>query len=168
MMSKMTSICDSNHSDYPPSVLYGPGVFDNLRDLSGKSMAPTAIHDINKTYDGHKSVRVIKPPCSIVRRGGFLVLNLLLLGPPGPNSATLEREMFLRPTIGLQKIPEDHGAASRRLEVTGSRMRSVQKRNNTNSFWANIGGPIHPQVTPIRVAPEVPILVNRKIEDLEN
>ncbi|MBW0493412.1 hypothetical protein O181_033127 [Austropuccinia psidii MF-1] len=41
-------------------------------------------------------------------------------------------------------------------------MRSVQKWNNTNSLWANIGGPIHPQGTPIGVAPEVPIFVTRK------
>ncbi|MBW0539310.1 hypothetical protein O181_079025 [Austropuccinia psidii MF-1] len=62
MSSKLTSICDSNHSDSPPSVLYGAGVFDNLRELAEESMAPTEIYDINKTYDVFKSVRVIEPP----------------------------------------------------------------------------------------------------------
>ncbi|MBW0481489.1 hypothetical protein O181_021204 [Austropuccinia psidii MF-1] len=46
--------------------------------------------------------------------------------------------------------------------LTGSRLRGVQKWNNTNSSWANIGGCIHPQGNPIGVAPEVPILVTRK------
>ncbi|MBW0493010.1 hypothetical protein O181_032725 [Austropuccinia psidii MF-1] len=63
MSSKLNSIYDTNKSDSPPSVLYGTGVFDNLRELSEESMAPTEIYDISKTYDGFKSVRVIEPPC---------------------------------------------------------------------------------------------------------
>ncbi|MBW0558021.1 hypothetical protein O181_097736 [Austropuccinia psidii MF-1] len=63
MSSKMTSICDSYHSDSLPSVLYGAGVFDNLKELSEESMAPTEIWDINKAYNGFKSARVIEPPC---------------------------------------------------------------------------------------------------------
>ncbi|MBW0511300.1 hypothetical protein O181_051015 [Austropuccinia psidii MF-1] len=63
MNSKLISICDSDHSDSTPSVIYGAGVFDNLRELSEESMAPTEIWDINKTYNGFKSVRVIEPPC---------------------------------------------------------------------------------------------------------
>ncbi|MBW0578518.1 hypothetical protein O181_118233 [Austropuccinia psidii MF-1] len=63
MSSKLTSICDSDHSNSPPSVLYGAGVFDNLRELSEESMAPTEIWEINKTYNGFKYVRVIEPPC---------------------------------------------------------------------------------------------------------
>ncbi|MBW0465006.1 hypothetical protein O181_004721 [Austropuccinia psidii MF-1] len=55
-------------------------------------------------------------PASIVRRGGFLVLNLLLLGPPGANSENLGKEISLRPAIGSQTIPEYYGAASRRVE----------------------------------------------------
>ncbi|MBW0542914.1 hypothetical protein O181_082629 [Austropuccinia psidii MF-1] len=46
--------------------------------------------------------------------------------------------------------------------VTGSRIKGVQKWNNTTSSLAKIGGPIHPQGNPIGVAPEVPILVTRK------
>ncbi|MBW0530132.1 hypothetical protein O181_069847 [Austropuccinia psidii MF-1] len=61
--SKLTSDWDSNHSDSPPFVLHGAGVFDNLRELSEESIAPTEIYDINKTYDGFKSVGVIEPPC---------------------------------------------------------------------------------------------------------
>ncbi|MBW0519913.1 hypothetical protein O181_059628 [Austropuccinia psidii MF-1] len=64
MSSKLTSICDSNHSDSPPSVLYGAGAFDNLRELSEESMTPTEIYDINKTYNVFKCVRVIEPPCN--------------------------------------------------------------------------------------------------------
>ncbi|MBW0500975.1 hypothetical protein O181_040690 [Austropuccinia psidii MF-1] len=64
MSSKLTSICDSNHSDSLPSVIYGAGVFDNLRELSEKSMAPTKNWHFKKTYNGFKSVRVIEPPCN--------------------------------------------------------------------------------------------------------
>ncbi|MBW0504313.1 hypothetical protein O181_044028 [Austropuccinia psidii MF-1] len=41
-------------------------------------------------------------------------------------------------------------------------MRGFQQWTNTNSSWANTGGPISPQGNPIGVAPEVPILVTRK------
>ncbi|MBW0505369.1 hypothetical protein O181_045084 [Austropuccinia psidii MF-1] len=63
MSSNLTSICDSNHSDSPASVLYGAGVFDNLREFFEESMAPTEIYYINETYYGFKSVRAIEPPC---------------------------------------------------------------------------------------------------------
>ncbi|MBW0510876.1 hypothetical protein O181_050591 [Austropuccinia psidii MF-1] len=63
MSSKVTSICDSNHSDSLPLLHYYPGVFDNLRKIPEESMAPTEIYDINKTYDGFKSVAVIAQPC---------------------------------------------------------------------------------------------------------
>ncbi|MBW0474128.1 hypothetical protein O181_013843 [Austropuccinia psidii MF-1] len=119
MSSKLTSICDSHHSDSPPSVLYGAGVFDNLRELPQEGMARTEIYDINKTYNGFKSSRLIELPASIVGRRGFLVLNLLLLGPPGSNSVTLGKEIALRTTIISQTIPEDFGAASRRVEDLG-------------------------------------------------
>ncbi|MBW0569246.1 hypothetical protein O181_108961 [Austropuccinia psidii MF-1] len=42
----------------------------NLRELSEESMAPTEIWDINKTYNGFKSVRVIEPPCINCRKKG--------------------------------------------------------------------------------------------------
>ncbi|MBW0591455.1 hypothetical protein O181_131170, partial [Austropuccinia psidii MF-1] len=71
MSSKLTSICDSDHSDSLPSVLYGAGVFDSLRELSEESMAPTEIWDINKTYNGFKSFRVIEPPCINCQRKGI-------------------------------------------------------------------------------------------------
>ncbi|MBW0520569.1 hypothetical protein O181_060284 [Austropuccinia psidii MF-1] len=63
MSSKLTSICDFNHSDLTPCVLYDPSVFDSLRGVYEDSMAPTNIYDINKNYDGFKSVRAIEPPC---------------------------------------------------------------------------------------------------------
>ncbi|MBW0568729.1 hypothetical protein O181_108444 [Austropuccinia psidii MF-1] len=71
MSSNLTSICHSGHSDSPPFVLYGAGVFDNLTELSEESMAPTEIWDINKTYDGFKSVRVIEQPCINCQRKGI-------------------------------------------------------------------------------------------------
>ncbi|MBW0557465.1 hypothetical protein O181_097180 [Austropuccinia psidii MF-1] len=95
MSSKLTSICDSDHSDSLHSVLYGDGVFDNLRELSEESMAPTEIWDINKTYNGFKYVR----------------------GPPGGNPVALGKEIALRPKIISQKITEYYGAASRRVEA---------------------------------------------------
>ncbi|MBW0576979.1 hypothetical protein O181_116694 [Austropuccinia psidii MF-1] len=63
MSSKLTSICDSNHSDSQPPLLYGAGVFDNLREVSEESMAPTETYDINKNYDVFRSVGVIEPCC---------------------------------------------------------------------------------------------------------
>ncbi|MBW0474916.1 hypothetical protein O181_014631 [Austropuccinia psidii MF-1] len=50
-------------------------------------------------------------------RRGFLVLNLLLLGPPSANSATLEKEIALRTTIASQTFPEDYEASSIRVEA---------------------------------------------------
>ncbi|MBW0561324.1 hypothetical protein O181_101039 [Austropuccinia psidii MF-1] len=47
MSSRLTSLCDS-----PPSVLYGPGVFDNLRKISEESMALAEIYDITRNYNG--------------------------------------------------------------------------------------------------------------------
>ncbi|MBW0516635.1 hypothetical protein O181_056350 [Austropuccinia psidii MF-1] len=74
MSSKLTSIGDSNHSDSPPSVLYGAGGLDNLSELSEDSMAPTEIYDINKTYNGFKSVKVIEAPCINCWKKGVLCL----------------------------------------------------------------------------------------------
>ncbi|MBW0582882.1 hypothetical protein O181_122597 [Austropuccinia psidii MF-1] len=70
MSSKLTSICDSNHSDSPPSVLYVPRVFDNLRELYEESTAPKEIYEINKIYDGFKYVRVIEPACINFQKTG--------------------------------------------------------------------------------------------------
>ncbi|MBW0572326.1 hypothetical protein O181_112041 [Austropuccinia psidii MF-1] len=138
MSSKLTSICDSNHSDSPPSVLHGAGVFDDLRELSRESMAPTEIYDINKSYDGVKSFRVIEPPCINFQKKGSLVLNLLLLGPPGANSATLGKEIALRPTIDSQTFPEYYGAASRRVEDLDWKLLLM----NLKSLWPPLATPI--------------------------
>ncbi|MBW0513348.1 hypothetical protein O181_053063 [Austropuccinia psidii MF-1] len=88
-------------------------------------MTPTEIYDINKAHNGFKSVRVIEPPWINCWKKGFLVFNflllgpLLLLGPPGSNSATLGKEIAVRSTINSQTIPEDYAAASRRVEDLG-------------------------------------------------
>ncbi|MBW0477249.1 hypothetical protein O181_016964 [Austropuccinia psidii MF-1] len=145
MSSKLTSTYDSNQYDSPPSVMYGPGVFDNLRELFEKSMAPTGIHDINKTYYGFKSVRVIEPPCINCQKKGVACVKYASSRSTRCQFCNLGKKTALRPTI-----------------VTGSRMRGFQQLNNTKNSWANIGGPILPQGKPIGVAPEVPILVTRK------
>ncbi|MBW0571245.1 hypothetical protein O181_110960 [Austropuccinia psidii MF-1] len=179
MSSRLTSLCDS-----PPSVLYGPGVFDNLRELSEESMAPTEIWDINKTYNGFKSVRVIEPPCTNCNRKGI----------PCVESATARSTRCQFCNLGKRNCSQAHysfpenprrlwssikkggrfgleapvdepptsDATSGHSNLTGSRMRGVQQWNNTSSSWAAIGGSIHPQGNPIGVAPEVPILVTRK------
>ncbi|MBW0543132.1 hypothetical protein O181_082847 [Austropuccinia psidii MF-1] len=182
--SKLTSICDSDPSDSPPSVLYGAGVFDNLRELSEEIMAPTEIWDINQTSNGFKSVRVIEPPC----------INCWKKGVPCVESATarstrcqfcnlgkrnfsqanhhfpdnpriLWRSIKKGGRFGMEALvdePPTSDATSGHSNFIGSRVRGVQQWNNTSSSWANTGGPIHPQGNPIGVAPEVPILVTRK------
>ncbi|MBW0577345.1 hypothetical protein O181_117060 [Austropuccinia psidii MF-1] len=119
MSLKLTSICNSNHSDPLPSLLYGAGVFDNLRELSKESMALQRFLTLIKPIMVLNLLELLNHPESIVGRRGFLVLNLLLLGPPAANSATLVREIALRPTIVSQKIPEDYGEASRTVEDLG-------------------------------------------------
>ncbi|MBW0584496.1 hypothetical protein O181_124211, partial [Austropuccinia psidii MF-1] len=96
MSSKLTSICDSDHSDYTPSVLYGAGAFDNLRELSEQSMAPTVIWDINKTYNGFKSVRVIEPPC----------INCQKKGVPCVESATARSTRFQFCNLGKRNCSQ--------------------------------------------------------------
>ncbi|MBW0584811.1 hypothetical protein O181_124526, partial [Austropuccinia psidii MF-1] len=71
MSSRLTSLCYSNYSDSPPSVLYGPGVFDSLRELSEESISPTEIYDITRNYNRFKSVRVIEPLCTNCQRKGI-------------------------------------------------------------------------------------------------
>ncbi|MBW0528286.1 hypothetical protein O181_068001 [Austropuccinia psidii MF-1] len=184
MSSKLTSICDSNHSDSPPSLLYGPGVFDSLKELYEKSMAPTEIYDINKTYDGFKSVRVIEPTfincqkkgvpcvesatarsnrcqfCNLGKRNFFQENHRFPENPGRLWSSIKKGEIF-----GLEAPvdePPTSDATSGHSNLNESRMRGVQQWTNTNSYWDNTGGPIPPQGNPIGVAQEVPILVTRK------
>ncbi|MBW0533533.1 hypothetical protein O181_073248 [Austropuccinia psidii MF-1] len=153
MSSRLTSLCDSNHSDSPPSVLYDPGVFDNLRELSEESMAPTEICDITRNYNGFKSVRGIEPPCT----------NSNHSFPENPRRLLSSIKKGGR--FGLEAPvdePPTSDATSGHSNLTGSRMRAVQQWNNTSSSWANIGGTIQYQGNHIGMAPEVPILVTRK------
>ncbi|MBW0526555.1 hypothetical protein O181_066270 [Austropuccinia psidii MF-1] len=71
MSSRLTSLCDSNYPDSPPSVLYGPAVLDSLGELSEDSMAPAEIYDITQNYNGFKCGRVIEPPCTNCQRKGI-------------------------------------------------------------------------------------------------
>ncbi|MBW0563575.1 hypothetical protein O181_103290 [Austropuccinia psidii MF-1] len=146
MSSKLTSICDSDHSDSPPSILYGSGVFDNLRELSEESMALKRFGKSIKPIMVLNLSELLNHPASIVGGRGFLVLNLLLPGPPGANSATLEKETALRPITISQKIPEDYGEALRRVEDSGWKL-----------LLMNLQLLMPPLVTPI-----VPILVTSK------
>ncbi|MBW0569467.1 hypothetical protein O181_109182 [Austropuccinia psidii MF-1] len=172
MSSRLTSLCDS-----PPFVLYGPGVFDNLRELSEESMVPTKIWDINKAYNGFKSLRVIEPPCTNSKRKWI----------PCVESATARSARCQFCNLGKRNCSQAHYSFPencRRLwssikkdgrfgleapvnepptsDATSGHSNCVQKWNNPSSSWEAIGGTIHPQGNPIGVAPEVPILVTRK------
>ncbi|MBW0517038.1 hypothetical protein O181_056753 [Austropuccinia psidii MF-1] len=98
MSSKLTSICDSDHSDSPPSVLHGAGVFDSLRELSEENMAPTETWDINQTYNGLKSVRVIELPC----------INCWKKGVPCVESATARSTRFQLCNLGKRNCSQDN------------------------------------------------------------
>ncbi|MBW0465812.1 hypothetical protein O181_005527 [Austropuccinia psidii MF-1] len=173
MSSKLTSICDSNNSDSLPSVLYGSGVFDNLRELSEESMPPTEIYDINKTYYGFQSVRVIEPPC----------INFQKKGVPCVESATARSTRCQFCNLGKRNCsqanhrfpdsprrlwssikkggrfgleapvdePPTSDATSVHSNSTGSRMRGVKQWTNTSSSWTNPGRPIPPppKATPL-------------------
>ncbi|MBW0565879.1 hypothetical protein O181_105594 [Austropuccinia psidii MF-1] len=184
MHSRLTSISESTASDPLLSVLYGPGIFAKLRELSEESMAPTEIYDINKTYDGFKSVIVIESPC----------VNCQKKGVPCVESATARSTRCQFCNLGKRNCSQDNhrfpdnprslwssikkggrfgleapvdepptsDATSGHSNLTGSSMRGVQPWNHATSSCASTGGPIHPHGNPIGVAPEVPLLVTRK------
>ncbi|MBW0507690.1 hypothetical protein O181_047405 [Austropuccinia psidii MF-1] len=108
---------------------------------------------------------------------------MLLLGPQGANSATLEKEIAQANHIfpenirrlwssikkggrfGLEApvdVPPTYDSTSGHSNLTGFRTRGFEQWTNTNSSGAYTGVPIHPKGNPIRLAPEVPILVTRK------
>ncbi|MBW0472806.1 hypothetical protein O181_012521 [Austropuccinia psidii MF-1] len=160
MSSKLTSICDSNHFNSPPSVAYGSGVFDNLRDLSEESMAPTETYEINKTYDGFKSVRVIEPPCINCQKKGDPCFESATARPTrcqfcnlGKRNCSQANHRFpdnprrlwssikMGGSFGLEKSvyePPTSDVTSGHANLTGFRMRTVQQWTNTHSSWANI------------------------------
>ncbi|MBW0488934.1 hypothetical protein O181_028649 [Austropuccinia psidii MF-1] len=147
-------------------------------------MAPTEIYDINKTYNDFKSIRVIEPPCincckkgvpcvesatSRSTRCEFCNLGKINCSQANHSFPENPRELWISikksRRFGLEAPvdePPTSDSTSGHSNLTGSRMRGVQQWTNTCSFWANTGGPIHPQGNPIGVAPEVPILVTRK------
>ncbi|MBW0517608.1 hypothetical protein O181_057323 [Austropuccinia psidii MF-1] len=155
-----------------------------MRELSEESMAPTEIWDINKTYNGIKSVRVIEPPCINCRKKGvpcvesatsrstkcqFCNLGKRNCSQANHNFPDNPRRLWSSiqkgGRFGLEAPvdePPTSDATSGNCNLNGSRMRGVQQWTNTSSSWANTGRPIHPQGNPIEVAPEVPILVTRK------
>ncbi|MBW0574664.1 hypothetical protein O181_114379 [Austropuccinia psidii MF-1] len=184
MSSRLTSISDSTASDSPRSVLYGPGIFDKLRELSEESMAPKEIYEINKTYDGFESVRVIEQPCVNCQKKGVPCVESATaratrcqfcnLGKRNCSQANhrfpdIPRRLWSSikkgGRFGLEAPvdePPTSDATSGHSNLTGLTMRGVQRWNHTTSSWARTGGSIHPQGNPIGVAPEVPILVTRK------
>ncbi|MBW0569782.1 hypothetical protein O181_109497 [Austropuccinia psidii MF-1] len=115
----MTSICDSDHSDSLPSVLYDSGVFDNLRELSEESMAPTEIWDIKKTYNGFKSVRVIEPPCNNCQKKGVPCVESATARSTRCQFCNLGKRNCSQDNHNFQTIPEEYGAAPRRVEDLG-------------------------------------------------
>ncbi|MBW0514921.1 hypothetical protein O181_054636 [Austropuccinia psidii MF-1] len=165
MSSKLTFIRDSNQSDSPPSVLYGAGVLDSLKELSEESMAPTDIYDIYKTYDCFKSANHILPenPRRLwrsIKKGGRFGLEDPVDEPPTSDATSGHSNLELNDQGIADLLTSMVFVLS--SSVTGSRIRGVQQWINTSSSWANTGGPIHTQGNPIGVAPEVPILVTRK------
>ncbi|MBW0480904.1 hypothetical protein O181_020619 [Austropuccinia psidii MF-1] len=100
-------------------------------------------------------LELLNHPASIVRRREFLVLNLLLIGPQGANSAALGKESSLRPTIGSQKIPEDYGEASIRVEALNGKLLLM----NLQPLMPPLATPIETTGSRMR---EVTILVTRK------
>ncbi|MBW0553210.1 hypothetical protein O181_092925 [Austropuccinia psidii MF-1] len=188
MSSKLTSICDSDRSDSPPSVLYGAGVFDNLRELSEESMAPTEIWDINKTYNGFKSVRVIEPPWVNCQRKGI----------PCVESATARSTRCKFCNLGKRNCSQAHyffpdnprrlwssikkggrfgleapvdesptsDATSGHSNLTGSRMRGVQQWNNTSSCWPTLEDPFTPKEIPLEWLQRFPFWSPGKMENL--
>ncbi|MBW0532074.1 hypothetical protein O181_071789 [Austropuccinia psidii MF-1] len=153
MSSRLTSISDSTASDPLRSVLYGPGIFHKLRELSEESMAPTEIYDRNKTYDGFKSVRVIEPPCFNCQKKGVpcvesatarsTTCQFCNLGnrncsqanhrfPDNPKGLCSSIKKGGR--FGLEAPvdePPTSDANSGHSNLTGSRMRGVQRWNHT-------------------------------------
>ncbi|MBW0491008.1 hypothetical protein O181_030723 [Austropuccinia psidii MF-1] len=147
-------------------------------------MAPTGISDIKKTYDVFESVRGIEPPCinfkkkkvpgvesATARSTRCQFCNLGERNCSQANQRFTDNPRRLWSSIqkggifGLEAPvdePPTSDTTSCHPDLTGSRMRGIQKINNTNTSWANTGGPIPPQGNPIGVAPEVPILVTRK------
>ncbi|MBW0495875.1 hypothetical protein O181_035590 [Austropuccinia psidii MF-1] len=188
MSSRLTSLCDSNYSDSPPSVLYGPGVFDNLRELSEESMAPTEIFDITRNYNGFKSVRVTEPPCTNCQRKAIPCVESATARSTrcqfcnrGKRNCSQANYSFPdNPRRSLSSIkkggrfgleaPVDEtptsDATSGYSNLTGSRMRGVQQWNNTSSSWANIGGSIHPKEIPLEWPQRFPFWSPEKMENL--
>ncbi|MBW0525938.1 hypothetical protein O181_065653 [Austropuccinia psidii MF-1] len=180
MSSKLTSICDSNHSDSLPFVLYGSGVFDNFKELSEESMAPTEIYAINKIYDGFQSVRFIEPPCIDCWKKGA---KHRFPDNPRRLRSSIKKSRRFELEAPVDELPtsdatsghsncdlNDQGTSElltsmvlfSSASVTGSTMIGVQQWTNISISWANTGGPIRPQGNPIGIAPEVPISVTRK------
>ncbi|MBW0473315.1 hypothetical protein O181_013030 [Austropuccinia psidii MF-1] len=155
MSSKLTSICDSNHSDSPPSVLYGAGFFDNLREISEEIMACTEIYEINKTYNGFKYVRAIEPPC----------INCWKKGVPCVESATARSTRCKFCSLGKRNCSQ----ANHNFPGNPRTLWSIIKKGGRFALEAPVDEPPtsdatsgHSNCNPIGVAPEVPILVTRK------
>ncbi|MBW0538917.1 hypothetical protein O181_078632 [Austropuccinia psidii MF-1] len=155
MSSRLTSICDSNHSDSPPSVLYGAGVFYSLREISEESTAATEIYDINKTYYGFKFVRVIEPPCTNCQKKVV----------PCVESTTARSTRFQFCSLGKG----NYSQANHRIPNIPRRVWSSMKKGGIFGLEAPVDEPPtsdatsgHSNCNPIGVAPEAPILVTRK------
>ncbi|MBW0509683.1 hypothetical protein O181_049398 [Austropuccinia psidii MF-1] len=155
MSSKLNSICDSNQSGSPLSVLYGRGVFDSLSKLSEESMDPTEIYDINKTCDGFKSVKVIEPPCIDCQKKGA----------PCVESATARSKRCQLCNLGKGNLSHDN----HRFSDNPRRVWSSIKKGGRFGLETPVDEPPtsdptagHSNCNPIGVAPEVSILATRK------
>ncbi|MBW0560593.1 hypothetical protein O181_100308 [Austropuccinia psidii MF-1] len=167
MSSKLTSICDCDHSDSPPFIeppyinCWKKGVpcvesatsrstrcqFCNL----GKIKCSQANH--NFPENPRRLWRSIK-------KGRRFGLEAPVDEPPTSDATSGNSNWGLNDQRFSELLTSVIFFSSSSL--TGSRMRGVQQLTNSRSSWANTGGPIHPQGNPIGVAPEVPILVIRE------
>ncbi|MBW0571253.1 hypothetical protein O181_110968 [Austropuccinia psidii MF-1] len=168
MSSKLTSICDSDHSDSLPSVLYGADVFDNLREISEEIIEPPCINCWKKGVPCVEFATARSPRCQFCNLGKRNCSQANHNFPENPrrlwSSIKKGGRFGVEPPVDE---PLTSDATSVHSNLTGSRTRGVQQWTDTRSSWANTGGPIHPQGDPIGVVPEVPILVTRKDGRLE-
>ncbi|MBW0506979.1 hypothetical protein O181_046694 [Austropuccinia psidii MF-1] len=148
-------------------------------------MAGTEIYDITRNDNGCKSVRAIEPPSTNCPTKGISCVESVTARSTRCKFCNLGKRNCSKANYSLSDNPRRLWRSIKKggifaleapvneppplmpplvtpIVMTGSRIRGVQKWNNTSSSLANIGGAIHPKGNHIGVATEVTILVPRK------
>ncbi|MBW0486159.1 hypothetical protein O181_025874 [Austropuccinia psidii MF-1] len=153
MSSKLTELTDSSPSALPPSVLCGSGILSWL--ASPWLMASSGNFDPGQTYDCHKEVEVLDPPCTeclAKLKDCFQHFNpksskchFWFVGKkpcccPGSVASNIRRYLWSKKDGSFGKeLPVSEGptpdATSGYSDLTGSRQRDVAR-------WTNVGGSI--------------------------